>query len=103
MERISERKRAMARWIVIQFVPANQGGDALHMIGNWAEDLWRVLREDRRAYVDWDPGRTIDRLAIAVVHVRDVKAISATVEQALEDHYLSDIARTSIRGPDASA
>ena len=44
-----------------------------------------------------------DRLAIAIVHARDLKAISATVEQALEDHYLSDIAHTSTKGPDATA
>jgi hypothetical protein len=95
VERLSANKRAMARWIVIDFAP---GAADLHMIGNWVEDVWASLRDDHRAFVDWDTRHVTERLQIAVVHGRDLKSVRGLIERTLDAHGLKQAATISAAG-----
>ena len=96
MELLSEGKRAMAQWIVVDFNAPREDRGFWHMVGNWQEDLWRTLREDSRAFADWDSNRIEGPFSIAVPHKRHVGGQQALLNASLEAHSLADAANVSV-------
>ncbi len=97
MQDISDRKLAMAKWIVVDFDLSQDGGDIRHRIGNWADDIWAQLQDEQGAFVPLSDGdRPANKLSVAVVHSRDLKRIKAQIERLLDAHNLCSLAQVRI-------
>ena len=91
----------MARRILIDFAVAPDDHDLNFKIWIFAEDLYRALRSNELASLSLDDvDRVSSRLDIPVRSKRKVRRAVTVIEQILETHFLTRIARLSVTDED---
>jgi hypothetical protein len=87
----------MARRILIDFAVAPDDHDLNFRIWIFAEDLYRALRSNELASLSLDDvDRVSTRLDIPVRSKRRVRRAITVIEQMLDTHFLTQIARLSV-------
>jgi hypothetical protein len=91
----------MARRILIDFAVAPDDHDLNFKIWIFAEDLYRALRSNELASLSLDDvDRVSSRLDIPVRSKSKVRRAVTVIEQVLETHFLTQIARLSVTDED---
>lgn len=84
----------MARRIIIDFKTTPDDSDLNFKIWIFAEDLYRALRSNEPASLPLeDVDRISSQLVIPVRSKRRVRRAVAVIEQVLEEHFLTQVAR----------
>ncbi|CDX28690.1 hypothetical protein MPL3356_80439 [Mesorhizobium plurifarium] len=87
----------MARRILIDFETTPEDADLNFRIWIFAEDLYRALRSNELASLTLDEvDRVSSQLIIPIRSKRRVHRTAAVIEQVLEQHFLTQIARLSV-------